>query len=453
MQQVIPQIRLVQKILGKQGTDAGRSYRISTHCMRIEQPEGLLLYHTLTGEVLLLAPGEAALLEKLPGPLPPALAELAARRFLVPEEADDMAVADQVRQIAEHFTKKETALTAYRIFTTMECNARCFYCYEGRWEKSTMTEQTALDTARYIAAHCGGKPVHLHWFGGEPLVNKKAIDVITEFLQRQGLPFRSTMTSNGYLFDHALVQRAKSVWNLQVVQITLDGTEAVYNKRKAYVHPEGSPYQRVLRNIDLLLETGIAVNVRLNMDEDNERDLYELADELAERFGKRPGFGVHLLEIQGNNAENELPSRGEEVRRSYPEKLRSLRAYVEKKGIPARVSLNRGVIIHACRADSDSCTTVMPDGRLGRCDCCEDGGIWGSIYADERDEEALRQWRERLPAEEVCRTCAVYPQCIRLKKCPGLVEKCSPLNRLHREDKLRRAVLGAYEDWRAAGQS
>lgn len=451
MVQIVPPFDLVQKILGAQKVDDRASWRLTTHCVRVERPEGVLFYHALTGELLLLSREEAALLEQLPGPVPPALEELAPRWFLRPENADDMALADQVRQIGSRLAKEKTALTRYTIFTTTACNARCFYCYEKRWEKGTMTEQTALDTARYIAAHCGGKPIHLQWFGGEPLVNRRAIDIITDFLRRQGLPFRSTMMSNGYLFDHALVQRAKSVWNLKKIRITLDGTEEVYNQRKAYVNPQGSPYQRVLRNMDLLLEAGVEVNVRLNMDENNERDLYGLVDVLAEKFGDKPGFGVHLLEIQEYGAENESLSRAEEVRRSYTEKLRSLRVYVEKKGISARLSLNRGVAINACRADSGKATTVMPDGRLGLCEeACKEGDIWGSIYSEERDEEVLRQWRERLPAEEVCRTCGIYPQCIRLKKCPG-VGNCSTLKQLNREDRLHRAILGTYEEWKAIG--
>ena len=116
-----------------------------------ERPEGALFNHTLTGELLLLSREEAALLEELPGPVPPALEELAPRWFLRPENADDMVLADQVRQIAEHLAKEKTALTRYTIFTTTACNARCFYCYEAVWEHSTMTEQTARDGASAFA--------------------------------------------------------------------------------------------------------------------------------------------------------------------------------------------------------------------------------------------------------------------------------------------------------------
>ena len=442
MRQIVPPIPIVQKILGAQSMVDGSSYRLSTHCMRAERPEGILLYHTLTGELLLLSHEEAALLGKFPGSVVfPELEELAARWFLRPLGTDDMALADQTRQIGSRFQKKENVLTGYTIFTTTACNARCFYCFETGWKKSSMSEQTALDTAKYIMEHCGGRPVRFRWFGGEPLVNAKAIDVITDFLRRQGVEFRSTMISNGYLFDEMLVQRARDIWNLKHVQITLDGTEEIYNTRKAYVHPEGSPFQRVMGNIGLLLDADIRVQVRLNMDVDNEKDLYDLVDELTERFGGRFGFGIYLAVIFENAGTN--PSYyTEEERRAYTRKLRSMQTYMEEKGVTARTPLRRKIAINSCIADNGSFTTVTPEGLLGRCEGCMNGSVWGSIYSDEVDTEALRQWREHKPAEEICKTCAIYPQCFRLKKCPDWREHCSPIERRVREDRLRRGVLG-----------
>lgn len=452
MQQIVPPIRIIQKILGEQKRYDGTLYRLSTHCMRVEQPDGVLLYHTLTGELLLLATEEAAGLGTLPGPAPLGLEKLAVRWFLVPYGTDDMALANQTRQIAECFVEKGIALTGYTIFTTTSCNARCFYCFEAGWGKNTMSPQTARDTAAYIAAHCGGKPVQLGWFGGEPLVNVKAIDVVTDFLRQQGVEFCSTMTSNGYLFDKTLAMRAKNDWKLDEVQITLDGTEEVYNRRKAYVNPEGSPFQRVLRNIGLLLDTGIHVKVRLNMDEENEQDLYELVDQLSERFAGKPGFGVCLMALMEDVGANP-PSYTEEQRNSYAEKLRLLRAYIERKGIGVRESLKGRFAVNACLADNSRHTTVMPDGRLGRCDSCCDASVWGSIYSDTSDEEVIRQWKERKPPETACKTCAVYPQCVRLKKCQNWLEHCSPIERETREHWMRRAVLGTYEDWKAINQT
>ena len=449
MRQIVPPIPIIQKILGMQSMADGSSYRLSTYCMRAERPEGILFYHTLTGELLLLTHVEAGQLQKLSGPVPSALEELVRRWFLRPQGANDMALADQTRQIAERFEKKKTNLTRYTIFTT---TARCFYCFESGWKKSSMSEQTALDTAKYIMEHCLGKPVHLRWFGGEPLVNTEAINVITDFLRRQGVEFRSTMISNGYLFDAILVQRARDIWNLTQVQITLDGTEEVYNRRKDYMNPQGSPYQKVLWNVGLLLDTDIRVQVRLNMDADNEKNLYNLVDELAERFGGKPGFGIYLAVIF-ENAGNEPSYYTEEERSTYARKLRSIQAYIDEKGVTARPPLKHGIIVNSCLADNSSSTTVTPEGLLGRCEGRMNGSVWGSLYSDEMDTETLRQWGERKPAEEICKTCAIYPQCIRLKKCPDWRGHCSPIERITREEKLRRAVLGAYENWKAAGQN
>ena len=451
MWQIVPPIGLVQKILGEQKTKNTASYRLNSHCMCVKQPEGVLLYHTLTRELLLLFHGEAEQLARLPGPVPPALAGLVPRWFLMPEDADDMALADQVRDIVRRLRREDGALTEYTIFTTTACNARCFYCFEAGIKKAAMTEQTALNTAAYIAAHRGGKPVRVAWFGGEPLLNIRVIDIITDCLRQRDVEFRSSMSTNGYLFDEALARRVKDDWKMEMVQITLDGTEEVYNARKAYVHPEGSPYQRVLKNIGLLLDEGVRVQVRLNMDGDNEGDLYALVDELAERFAGKPNFGVYSMMLWENTGFNPHQYTEEECY-SYAEKLRSLRSYTEKKGIAVRGLLKRGFVADACSADDDSFITVTPEGRLGRCAACKSGDIWGSVYSDERDEEVLRQWKERKPPEAVCRTCVIYPQCIRLKKCPSWGESCSPIKRASREDRRRQAVLDAYEDWKAAGR-
>lgn len=50
------------------------------------------------------------------------------------------------------------------------------------------------------------------------------------------------------------------------IQVTLDGTEGVYNAVKRYVDAgEKSPYQVVLANIRGLLDAGVRVIVRLNV--------------------------------------------------------------------------------------------------------------------------------------------------------------------------------------------
>jgi sulfatase maturation enzyme AslB (radical SAM superfamily) len=108
-----------------------------------------------------------------------------------------------------------------------------------------------------------------------------------------GVEFKSSAVSNGYLFDKETVQKSVTDWNLKKVQITLDGTETVYNKAKAYIYKNTNCYRTVMENIDHLLTAGIAVTIRLNLSLYNAEDLIQLVNELAERFGGRRGFFVY----------------------------------------------------------------------------------------------------------------------------------------------------------------
>ncbi len=164
-------------------------------------------------------------------------------------------------------------ITDYTIFTTTDCNARCFYCFEKNAARIPMSPGSAEKTAGFIAGHCGGNEVSISWFGGEPLYNMEAIDIICRGLRERGIPFNSKIVSNGYLFDREIIGRAKVDWELRSVQITLDGTEDVYNKAKAYIYKGVNAFRRVIGNIHLLLDAGIAVDIRLNIDTYNADNL------------------------------------------------------------------------------------------------------------------------------------------------------------------------------------
>lgn len=169
MQTILPPSGNTIKILGK-ARSAEHGLRWMTYVLAQPVEGGVLVFHTLTRALLLLTPEEYAAPDNLP--------ELRDGWFRVPQEMDDMKYADQVRFIRRTMWKEPEHTTTYTIFTTTDCNARCFYCYEMGRSRIPMSNETAHKAAAYIAAHCGGEKVHLHWFGGEPLFNKQVIDII-----------------------------------------------------------------------------------------------------------------------------------------------------------------------------------------------------------------------------------------------------------------------------------
>ena len=159
----------VLKILGEPKA-APDGWRWTSHVVFQEVEDGTLAFNTLTRELALLSPEEFG--------SPDECLELRERWFRVPASIDDKSSADLVRLVLESLHQRPEHVTTYHVFTTMDCNARCFYCYEKGRARPTMSVGTAHKTADYIVRHCGGNKVRLAWFGGEPLYNAQVIDLI-----------------------------------------------------------------------------------------------------------------------------------------------------------------------------------------------------------------------------------------------------------------------------------
>ena len=106
------------------------------------------------------------------------------------------------------------------------------------------------------------------------------------------------MISNGYLMNEETAKKAKDFWNLSNIQITLDGTEKIYNKVKNYIYKDNpNPFKTIIDNIHYLLNNNITVSVRMNCDKHNEEDLKELVKYLSEEFKEKNNFSMYVWPI------------------------------------------------------------------------------------------------------------------------------------------------------------
>ena len=445
MKTICKSIEAIGKIIEKTKIRQDVDYRLSDQCVMQAVEEGVLLYHTLTCELLLLDNDEAEALKQFHGCVPEQMKDYAIKRILVPVDADEMKYCNQLRHIVALSTPKKDAITSYTIFTTTDCNARCFYCYEMGRSRIPMSEETAKTVADYIMVHCKGKPVSLHWFGGEPLFNASAIDTIVERLREKSVDYFSTMISNGYLFDEELVRKAKEDWKLQHIQITLDGTEEIYNRRKAYIYRDGSAYHRVLRNIGLILDAGISVDIRLNLDMNNHDNLHELVTELSNVFtsGNKPTvYNSVIFEKPGEN-------RSAEKRKELYRMSATLTKHINCCGLGRQDGVPRYFKTNQCMADNDSTATITPEGRLGKCEhFSETEEMFGTIWSEEMDSRVIEHWKERTPTIPACKTCFYYPRCLRMKNCPNQIESCDLEFRDQLKEILQCQMKNSFEKWK-----
>ena len=431
MKVIIPTTPLIERIIGPQKRAEDQRYRLMTYVVQQPVDDGVLLYNTLTCSLVLLTPDEAADIT--------AQQELIDRWFLVPQDYDDRKACREIRQMTALFMPTEEVITLYTILTTTGCNARCFYCFEKGTKSVSMTAETASKVVHYIVAHRGDEEVSLKWFGGEPLVNAKVIDQICTELREQGVPFRSIMTSNGYLFDADKVQRAKDLWQLRRVQITLDGTEQTYNRVKAYVYQGVNAFERVLQNIGMLTAAGIRVNIRLNVDKYNIKEMATLVELLHQRFGTNEHLTVYSHVVYGERS----PEDNAELfaQRMQLEQQIAQCGYKRKQGLP------KAIKTHYCGADDDRSVLIAPDGHLGKCNHYIDCEFFGHIDSEERDEAILRKFKERRPDIEACATCFYYPQCILLTMCEIDVG-CTPEYHQERLHDIKESMKYEYERYK-----
>lgn len=436
MREILPAIAAVSKLCGQQKLRGSAACRPTAHCLTVSCPQGTLLYHTMTGQLLLLESGET---------WQSCREALLAGWFLVPEDYDENKQARDLRTLARALKPRSGDITSFTVLTTTDCNARCFYCYEMGCARIPMSEQVAHDVAEYIGKSCGGKPVKLHWFGGEPLFNRLAIDVITEDLRQRGITFSSSMISNGYFLDEETARTANERWNLRRIQITLDGTREVYNRIKAYVNSDcPDPFERVMHNIGHALEHHICVDIRLNMDAANAEDLFALADELGKQFGERKGItvsGALLRNYTGSVRSFSTPKLAADTCNALESRLGEWGLFYQEE-LPSLLKANR------CMADNDASDVILPDGKLDRCEHFSATDFVGDVYSGRQNTKLMRAWKETVDLTS-CRSCLLYPQCFYLKRCQGFKDGCDEANRLLAIHRLERQVLSAFRDWQA----
>lgn len=191
----------------------------------------------------------------------------------------------------------------YRILTTTDCNAKCFYCYEKGISTQTMSKASADNIIAFINKE-QIDPITIEWFGGEPLLNIEIIDYICDQLRNKHIKFNSKMITNGYLLNREIIDKAKNKWALQYIQITLDGTKKVYENVKKFSAP--GAFERVIRNIDLLIEMNISVDIRLNYDKYNIDDIMNLITYLSSKYSGKPNVFVSARRLIYDDKNNDL---------------------------------------------------------------------------------------------------------------------------------------------------
>ena len=312
-----------------------------------------------------------------------------------------------------------------------------------------MSAKTAADVANFILSHSKPeKKIKITWFGGEPLCNTDVIDIVSNVLNNASREYESNIITNGYLINELSIPTIKELWNAKKFQITLDGTENIYNRSKNYIHTDcDSPFKRVISNIRLLLENDVSVVIRLNLGLHNASDLYKLVDFLANEFEMYNKFSVYAHRLfDYDEFGNQLHKDNEII--DTIKLFNKFNEYLISKKLAFGARLEKEYKINHCMADDPNAIVITPEGKLTKCEHFSDSEIIGDIYSGELNANLINDWKELQPSLDICNDCPGYMDCMRLKKCPDISPACDIHQKEEIIHQLKLKILNTYDKWK-----
>ena len=417
------------KLLPRQKPTPGVVYVRSQFTLSFERDGKSYAFNTLTRQFV-----EATLPERCKAG--EGCDELIETLFLVPEGKDECAFYNSISALMRAFARKK-GNGGYTILPTMACNARCVYCYEEGAVPISMTPETADQVVRYILDSRRGDRVRLAWFGGGPLLRPEIIDRVCQGLRDAGIDYRSSMVSNGSLITPEIIAKMTGDWRLRKIQISMDGAEPDYIRRKRYCVYRND-YRRVLDAIDALSEAGVWVSVRCNVDEENWGGIPQFVEDLESSVDCKDKVRVYLSPLFSvRSGENDMP---------FWEKVVGARRMIEGAGFATSSALGgkSGFRVNHCMADGGG-VVIMPDGSLYPCEHCPAESRFGDVWRGVTDEAARREFCRTDRTREQCRNCPFLPECTSFASCPVHDYHCREVHELMALDMLAQVLEKSKE--------
>lgn len=242
----------------------------------------------------------------------------------------------------------------------MDCNLKCWYCYENHIANSMMSFETAEKIIKHIKLQfrtTNFKRIYLSFFGGEPLLNKKVIRVIIEktknFALENNIGMGISFTTNGTLFSDSFIDFL-SEFNVKF-QITLDGDKELHNKTRFYKTSYKGSYEHILQNLKKITDIieNASISLRINFKEDTLDSIKNLIPDIL-GIEKKEKIWISLHKVwQVDEKEIDV------------EKILNTLSYINSFGIKANFPLLD--ITSPCYADLFYQATINYNGYVYKC--------------------------------------------------------------------------------------
>lgn len=294
---------------------------------------------------------------------------------------------------------------------TMNCNFKCWYCYESHIKNSILD---SIQLERIISlidkrVHNSLKSFTISWFGGEPLLyyKKNVLPIIKyahKICMEREVQFFCTFTTNGYLINDEMIRDFKN-YGVNGFQITLDGNEEEHNKVR-YVNKNKGSYKEILENIFKLCINDFHVSLRINYTKDKLHtvsDIYN--DVLSLESSARKNMRVDFQRVW----------QTEDTKESREEVLNLMNMFSTAGFKVSSVISNVDYVRNSCYADKKNHATINYDGNVFKCTARNfDKNDKEGILNENGDIEWNDKYYKRIDVKfknPPCLSCRLLPIC------------------------------------------
>lgn len=221
------------------------------------------------------------------------LSELISKGYLSEPESEEQLYR---RHYLDFLDNRDTDEVQLFFITNYTCNFACSYCYQDQYKNPAeeLSKEVIDAFFTYVRKEFAGRKKYITVFGGEPLLpgtkQMKLIEYLIESSNNESLDL--CFVTNGYSLQSYtdILKRGR----IREIQVTLDGTADVHNKRR-YLKGGAGTFDKVVSGIDACLENGFPVNLRIVIDKENIDNLPELAAfAINKKWTKNPLFKTQI---------------------------------------------------------------------------------------------------------------------------------------------------------------
>ena len=265
---------------------------------------------------------------------------------------------------------------------TYYCNLSCTYCFENNLNQDNIIFSDAILKKAFeiIKKINPNNNYKIELYGGEPLLpkTKKIINKIISFSLISDS--KVTIISNGIYIKKFISLLLQIHNNIEMIQVTLDGIKDINDSRRKFKSGKGT-FLIISKNISTLLENGINVCLRVNIDNSNIDYIVDFYNYLLKTgWLKKSNFDVklslvadHRSSVYKNNivTEEELLKKLINLYDRFPQLEKTFKYYAFKQvrniinileGAP-----NNSPRFFNCEANILEYIIFCPDGYLYTC--------------------------------------------------------------------------------------